>query len=334
MHFWESRKVLVTGGCGFLGSYLVEELVAAGAKVTLVDNLEAGKLENIASVMDKVRFIEADLIDFGVCLKVSEGIEVVMNLVGRTQGVGYSSKHHGEMLFHNAVTHLNMLEAARQNEVERFLVVSSSCVYPDDAPVPTPELPVTTGLPEQANEGYGWSKRIAELQAQYCYREYGMKIAICRPFNSYGARYLWRGEQNSHVIPTLVKKVMDGRNPLVVWGSGKQRRNFLYARDTVRLMMMVTERYACTDSVNIGYEDDVSITELVSLICEVTGRHPEIVFDTSKPEGQFRKCVNSKLLRKITGDYKPEVSLNEGIQEMIEWYYRIFNGEQDCESIS
>jgi len=197
-------------------------------------------------------------------------------------------------------------------------------VYPDDAPIPTPELPVLTGLQEQANEGYGWAKRIAELQAQYYYQEYGMKIAICRPFNPYGARYIWRGEQNSHVIPTLVKKIMDGQNPLVVWGSGKQRRNFLHARDTVKLMMMITERYSKAEPVNIGYEDDTSIAELVSLICEVTGRHPEVIFDTSKPEGRLRKCVDSTLLRKITDGYEPEINLRDGIQEMVKWYHQTF----------
>jgi nucleoside-diphosphate-sugar epimerase len=324
MSFWRYRKVLVTGGCGFLGSYLVEELVRVGAEITVVDNLEAGTLENIASVTGQVHFIEADLIDFGACLNVSQGMEVVMNLVGRTLGVGYSSKHPGEMLFNNTVTHLNMLEAARRNEVERFLVVSSSCVYPDDAPIPTPELPVLTGLPEQANEGYGWAKRVAELQAQYYYQEYGMKIAICRPFNPYGARYLWHGEQNSHVIPTLVKKIMDGQNPLIVWGSGKQRRNFLHAHDTVKLMMMITERYAVAKPVNIGYEEDTSIAELIFLICKVTGRQPEIIFDASKPEGRFRKCVDSTLLSKITDNYSPGISLEDGIHEMVKWYNQTF----------
>ena len=324
MDFWQHRKVLVTGGCGFLGSYVVEELVRAGADVTVVDNLESGVLENIISVIDHVPFIKADLLDIGVCLKVSKGIEVGINLVGRVRGVGYSSRHHGEMLFHNTAMQINVLEAARQNEVDRFLVVSSSCVYPDDSPVPIPELPVMTGFPEQANEGYGWAKRIAELQAQYYYREYGMKMAIGRPSNAYGIRYQWRGEENSFVMPTLVKKIIDGQNPLVVWGSGKQKRNFLHAHDMARLMMKVTERYACAEPVNIGYENDISIAELASLICKETGRNPEIIFDTSKPEGRFRKCVDATLLRKITNNYKPEVSLNNGIHEMIEWYYRTF----------
>ena len=324
MDFWMNRKVVVTGGCGFLGSYLTEELVSVGAQVTVADNLEAGTLDNIASVADRVKFIQADLADLGACLKISEGAEVIMNLAGRVRGVGYSSNHHGEMLYQNTVIQLNMLEAARQNNVARFLVVSSSCVYPDDAEAPIPELPVTMGLPESSNEGYGWSKRVAELQAQYYYNEYGIETAIVRPTNACGSRYPWRGEQNSFVMPTLVKKIMDGADPLVVWGTGQQRRNFLHATDIARLFMMVTERYACAKPVNIGYEQDTSIAELVALICEVTQKFPKIVFDASKPTGCLRKCVDSTLLRKVTDGYEPRVSLEQTIHEMITWYHNTF----------
>ena len=215
MEFWTNRKVVVTGGCGFLGSYLAEELVAVGAHVTVTDNLEAGSLDNIAAVADRVTFVQADLVDLGACLKVSQGAEVIMNLAGRVRGVGYSSTHHGEMLYQNTVIQLNMLEAARQNGVPRFLTVSSSCVYPDEAEAPIPELPVTLGLPERSNEGYGWSKRVAELQAHYYFNEYGIETAIVRPTNACGARYPWRGEQNSFVMPTLMKKIMDGTDPLM-----------------------------------------------------------------------------------------------------------------------
>jgi nucleoside-diphosphate-sugar epimerase len=321
--FWKGRKVLVTGGCGFLGSYLVEELVAADADVTVVDNLESGTLENLSPVKDQIQFIWGDLRDRDVCKQVSVGFDLVMNLAGRAYGLEYSMKHHGEMLYHNTVIQLHMLEAAHLNGVKRFLVVSSSCIYPDDAPIPTPELDAMTRLPEQVNEGYGWAKRIAELQAKYYHDEYGMGIAICRPFNPYGGRYRWSGEK-SHVIPTLVKKVLDGQNPVVVWGSGRQRRNFLHARDNARLMMMVTERYPCAEPVNIGYDDDISIAELVSLICEASGKHPEVVFDTSMPEGRFRKCPSATLLRRVTDNYRPKVSLRQGIEEMIGWYYETF----------
>ena len=225
-------------------------------------------------------------------------------------------QHHGEMLYNNTVIQLQMLEAARQNDIKRFLVVSSSCVYPDDAPAPTPELQTMTGLPERVNEGYGWAKRIAELQARYYHDEYGMNIAICRPFNPYGGRYRWSGEK-SHVIPILVKRVLDGQDPLVVWGSGRQRRTFLHARDTARLMMIVTERYPQAKPVNIGYDDDISIAELVSLICDLSGKHPKIVFDTSKPEGRFRKSADAALLRRISNNYEPEIDLRRGITDLL-----------------
>jgi len=324
MGFWKNRKVVVTGGCGFIGSYLAEELVAEEAQVTVADNLEAGTLDNIAAVAEQVRFVQTDLTVMEDCLKVAAGADVVMNLAGRVRGVGYSNKHHGEMLYQNAVIQLNMLEAARQKGVPRFLVVSSSCVYPDDAEAPIPELPVTQGLPESSNEGYGWSKRVAELQAQYYFREYGMEIAIVRPTNACGSRYPWRGEQNSFVMPTLVKKVMDGADPLVVWGTGQQRRNFLHASDIARLFMLVTERHAIAEPVNIGYEQDTSIAELVQLICEVTQRFPKVVFDASKPTGCLRKCVDSTLLRKVTGGYEPRIGLEQTIHEMIAWYHNTF----------
>jgi len=325
MDFWKGRKVVVTGGCGFIGSYLAEELVSVGARVTVADNLEAGALDNIAAVAAQVRFIQEDLSTLDGCLKVAEGADVIMNLAGRVRGVGYSSNHHGEMLYQNTVIQLNMLEAARLNGVKRFLAVSSSCVYPDDAEAPIPELPVRLGLPESSNEGYGWSKRIAELQAEYYFKEYGIETAIVRPTNACGSRYPWRGEQNSFVMPTLVKKILDGVDPLVVWGDGQQRRNFLHATDIARLFMRVTERYACARPVNIGYEQDTSIAELVDLICEVTQRRPKIVFDASKPVGCLRKCVDSTLLRKVTDDYRPQISLEQTIQEMIAWYHKTFN---------
>jgi nucleoside-diphosphate-sugar epimerase len=275
-------------------------------------------------VSDRVKFIQADLSELSACSKVSKGADVIMNLAGRVRGMGYSSNHHGEMLYQNTVIQLNMLEAARQNNVPRFLAVSSSCVYPDDAQAPIPELPVTAGLPESSNEGYGWAKRIAELQAQYYFKEYGVETAIVRPTNACGARYPWRGEQNSFVMPTLVKKIMDGVDPLVVWGTGQQRRNFLHATDIARLFMMVTERYACAKPVNVGYEQDTSIAELVALICQVTKKFPKIVFDTSKPSGCLRKCVDATLLRKVTGGYEPQVSLEQTVHEMISWYHTTF----------
>ncbi|MCA1612636.1 MAG: NAD-dependent epimerase/dehydratase family protein [Acidobacteria bacterium] len=322
--FWGGRRVLVGGGCGFLGSYLTPQLVEAGARVTVVDSLENGSPDNLRPVAEQVEFVRADLRDPGVCDRVTWGQDVVMNLAARAYGMDYSRAHHGDMLVYNLLCTLNPLEAARRNGVERFLVVSSSCVYPDDAPTPTPELDAFTGLPERVNEGYGWAKRVQELAGEYYARDYGMKVTTVRPFNPYGGNYRWTSEDRAHVMPALVKRVLDGEDPLVVWGSGRQRRNFLHASDATRLIMKVVEAGVVATPVNIGYDDDVSIAELVGLICEVAGRAPAVVFDTSKPEGRSRKCADATRLRALTGEYRPRVSLREGVEEMIGWYERTF----------
>jgi nucleoside-diphosphate-sugar epimerase len=323
-NFWQDKKVMVGGGCGFLGSYLTPELVNAGARVTVVDNLTNGTVEHLDSLKGRVEFVEADLRDPSVCERTTRGQDVVLNLAAKAFGMEYSRAHNGEMLVYNLLSTLTALEAARKNGVERFLIVSSSCVYPDEAPIPTPELDVFTGMPESVNEGYGWAKRIQELAGSYYAKDYGMKVTIVRPFNPYGGNYRWGSEDKAHVIPALVKRVMDGEDPLIVWGSGKQRRNFLHARDAVRLIMKIVEKDAIATPVNIGYDDDVSIADLVDLICEVAGVSPKIEFDTNKPEGRFRKCADASRLREITDGYQPEVSLRAGIEEMTGWYKRSF----------
>ena len=325
--FWEGKRVLVTGGAGFVGSYLVEQLVRLSAQVRVVDSLVKGRLENLHSVANDIEFIRDDLRDRSVCDRVTKGVDVVMNLAGIAYGIEFSYSHHGEMLTSNTLIALNVLESARKNDVQRFLVVSSSCVYPDDVVVPTPEIEVTTGTPEKANEGYGWAKRVAELQAMYYAREYGMNIAIVRPFNACGGRYIWE-EKSAHVVPSLVKKVMDGDDPVVVWGSGDQRRDFLHAKDFARGMVLVTEHCAVADPVNIGLDNDISIRELVEMICVAAGKRPKIIFDSSKPEGRFRKSADPTKLYRIAGGFHPEVSLEEIIEEMIEWYARNFRNSK------
>ena len=322
--FWRGRRVLVGGGCGFLGSYLVPQLVEEGARVTVVDNLENGLLENVAAVADDIEVVKADLRDPSACDKLTAGKDLIVNLAARAYGMEYSKAHNGEMLVYNLLCTLTPLEAARKNRVEGYVVVSSSCVYPDDAPIPTPELDTFVGRPESVNEGYGWAKRIQELAGAYYANDYGMKVTIVRPFNPYGGHYRWGSEDKAHVVPALVKRIMDREDPVVVWGSGQQRRNLLHASDATRLIMGVMERTPVALPVNIGYDDDVTIAELVDVICEVSGRHPKIVFDKSKPEGRFRKSADATRLRELTDGYRPRVGLREGISEMIEWYHRSF----------
>jgi len=317
MTFWAGKRVLVTGGAGYIGSHLVEELLRRGADVSVADNLETGTRKNLDSLGRPVPLHEVDLREFSSCVRVARGMEVVMNLAARAYGVGYSFAHHGDMLTSTLQISLNMLEAARLAGIRRFLVVSTSCVYPDDAPMPTPEMDKFTGLPEAANEGYGWAKRIAELQAEYYAREHGMEIAIVRPFNAYGgARYAWKGEK-SHVVPMLIQRVLAGEDPLTVWGSGRQKRNFMHVRDMAYLMAEMTELHATGDPLNLGDDGETSISDLVEIILKVTGRRPRVRFDTQKPEGKIRKCSDPGKLRRLFPGFRPCMSLEEGIREIV-----------------
>jgi len=203
MGYWTGKRVAVPGGAGFIGSYLVDQLVDAGAHVTVVDNLESGRFANLSGVEDRIEFVLGDVTDMQLCREVFEGKHAVLNMAASAPGVGHSHTHHVELLGRNVQIGSTVLEAARQAQVERVLVVSSSCVYPEDAPVPTPELPAFMGEPERANSGYGWAKRYLELQAHHYAQRFGMRIALARPFNAYGARDIAR-DGRAHVIPALI----------------------------------------------------------------------------------------------------------------------------------
>ncbi len=317
MGFWEGKRVAVPGGAGFIGSYLVEQLVAEGAGVTVLDNLESGRLSNLSAVADRIAFHHADVTDTVLCREAFAGHDVVMNMAASAPGVGHSHTHHGELLGRNLQIGSAVLEAARQARVPRFLVVSSSCIYPDDAPVPTPELPALTGEPERVNAGYGWAKRLLELQARHYADRSGMQIAVARPFNAYGARDLASGGR-SHVIPALIERLLSDAPELVVWGSGDQTRSFIHARDVAAGLRLVTERFAGCDPVNVGHDRETSMRELVALLMDISGTPKKVVFDTTKPEGCRRKAADTTKLRAVTGGFAPTTGLREGLAEMVE----------------
>ena len=310
------------GGCGLFGAYLIPLLARTGADIMVVDNLENGDRSALQGVEGDVTIVEADLRDRDACESLLRGCELFINLAGMASGIGFSRTHHGEMLVSNVLCGLVPLEAALRHGVPHVVITSTSCIYPDDAPVPTPELDAFAGSPEDVNEGYAWAKRVQELACGYFARERGLRATILRPFNLYGAKYPWRSTERAHVIPALVKRVLDGEDPLVVWGSGQQRRNFLHGSDAAELALRVITSGA-GGPVNIGYEDDTSIAELVALICDVTGRQPKVVFDCNGPEGRARKSADATGLRALTDGYEPRVTLRAGIEEMVEWYHRI-----------
>lgn len=318
---WSGRRVLVTGGAGFVGSYLVEDLLAQGAEVRVVDDFSIGSRSNLAH-LDEIELIEGDLRSPEIARSTVSGMDVVLHLAARTHGMLRSMENSPEMLRDNSLMAFHVLEACVEAEVERVLMVSSSCVYSDEAPVPTPELPVHEGLPESVNQGYGWAKRLLEIQSCYVHRKHGLPIAIVRPFNAYGGRYRWQGEA-SHVVPSLVKKVLDRNGPVVVWGSGEQVRDLLHARDFALGFRLATECAPDCDPINLAGGTATKLVDLVQRIAdiaEITG--VEVQCDRSKPDGRPRKQANLTKLRQKVPAFRQTVGLDDGLADMIDWYER------------
>lgn len=318
--FYKNKKVLVTGGAGFIGSHAVEMLVERGAAVT-VPVRPTTNLDFLNQVKDKINIVTADLRARAEVDKVIKGQEVVLNLAAsKGGGIAHSMKHHASLFRDNLIPFMNVLDAARATGVERFLVVSSACVYPKDTTMPSPESEGFKDEPESANAGYGWSKRMKEYLGRAYAEEFDMKIAIARPFNAYGPRDDFFAEY-SHVIPGLLQRILAGENPLVVWGSGQQTRSFVYATDFAQGLLEVCEKYAVADPLNIGGKEEISIGNLARLIIQLVGAKTEIVFDTSKPDGQSRRtCDTTKAEDKI--GFVAKVALADGLKETINWYVR------------
>jgi len=320
---FEGRHVIVTGGAGLIGSFLVEHLVKSGAKVTVVDDFSKGKSENLIEVADRIMIRRADLENKEEAAAALIGADIVFHLASRAYGVGYSSKHHYEMLSHNERITNNVLDCLRRNPPKQLLVTSSSCVYSDDGPDTIPELPLFVGEPEKANWGYGWAKRFLEQKALIFSTETGTAVTIVRPFNIYGERYRWVGE-SSQAIPMLVKRILDGTDPVIVWGSGNQRRNYLHAIDCAWVMAKLVAAGHHIDPVNIGTEDTIAVIDLARLICRQAGITPKLAVDATKPEGRFIKSASSLRLRQILPNFQPSISLEDGIRRMIDWYHATF----------
>lgn len=321
--FWENKKVLVTGGTGFIGSHVVEKLVDRGAVVTVLDNLQNGKIKNIDYLDGRVNFIHGDCTDLKDSLKACKNQEVVMNLAARVGGIEYNRLHQATMLRDNLNIATTMMEAARLEGVERFLAVSSACVYPRDCKVPTPESEGFVSEPEPTNGGYGWAKRMSEALGKYYAEEYGMKVGIVRPYNCYGPRDHF-DPKTSHVIPALIKRVFDGENPVVVWGSGKQTRAFLYVEDLAEGMILAIGKYPIPDPINLGTDEEVSIKDLISMIVSFSGKNSKIQFDTTKPDGSLRRNSDNTKAKEKTGFYS-KMNLKDGLKKTIDWYKKSFD---------
>lgn len=316
MSFWKQKRVLVTGGAGFIGSYLTELLVKAGAQVSVADNLSRGSCERIKNVISDIKLFEGDLSHPAANRDACKGQEIVMNLAARVAGIHYNRAHMVEMFESNMKLEMNILSAAVDAGVKRFLQISTACIYPHDAKVPTPETEGDRNSPEPTNEGYGFAKLMGEKLALFTMRERKMEVVIGRPFNAYGPRDYF-DEVTSHVVPAMMKKILDGDDPVSIWGTGNQTRVFIHAKDVARAMMLLAEKAPAGAIVNIGTDDEMSIKELFYMMCKVLGKSPKAFFDTSKPDGFARRAADVTLLKNYTG-FVPSISLEEGIRETAE----------------
>ncbi|MFA5156172.1 MAG: NAD-dependent epimerase/dehydratase family protein [Candidatus Omnitrophota bacterium] len=320
MSFWQNKKVLVTGGAGFIGSCVVEILLKQGAVVTVAGNEDLRLATNLRGVIDDIKYLKTDLRQLIDCKNACEGNSVVLNLAAIVGGINFNKQHPGSIFRDNILISTNTLEAARICNVERFLVTSSACIYPHTCKIPTPESEGFVDTPEPTNDGYGWAKRMAEFQADAYHREFGINIAIVRPYNAYGPRDCFDPER-AHVIPSLIRRIFANENPLIVWGDGQQSRSFLYVTDLARGILEVAEKYAVCDPLNLGSEEEIKISDLVDLIVKLSGKQTKVVFDTTKPCGQIRrKCDVTKAREKI--GFEARVSLENGITKTIEWYLK------------
>lgn len=318
--FWIEKNVLVTGGAGFIGSHVTEMLVNIGANVRVVDNLENGLLQNLGACKEKIDLIKGTLTKQGVCEKACRNMDIVLNLAAKVGGIGFNKAHPGTMFTSNILINTQVLEAARKSDVERYLCVSSACVYPRHCTIPTPETEGFKDVPEPTNSGYGWAKRMAEVQSQNYATEYGMKIGIVRPYNAYGPRDHFEPTK-SHVIPAITKKIFDGMNPIVVWGDGEQSRAFIYVTDLARGLLLTIERYPKPDPINIGTDEEIKIRDLTHIIVKLSKKapQPKIFFDASKPAGQPRRNSDNTKAKKLIG-FEAETPLKKGLEKTIRWY--------------
>jgi GDP-L-fucose synthase len=306
--FWAEKKILLTGGAGFLGSHVANRLVATRGV--------AGKQIQIP------RSKEADLRKFEDCRKVVAGNEIVIHLAARVGGIGFNQKYPGSLFYDNAIMGLNMIEAARGAGVRKFVQVGTVCAYPKFSPVPFKEDDLWSGYPEETNAPYGVAKKSLLVMAQAYRHQYGMNIIYLLPVNLYGPRDNFNPE-SSHVIPALVRKFVEAgeqrRKKVNVWGTGKASREFLYVDDAAEGIILAAEQYNKPDPVNLGTGKEVSVRALVDMIAHLTAFKGKVIWDTSKPDGQPRRMLDTSRALQEFG-FKAQTSLEDGLKLTVDWY--------------
>jgi GDP-L-fucose synthase len=319
--FFKNRTVCVTGGTGFIGSHTVEQLLLLGAKVVVPSRQTDPKF--LKHLRPQIEVRTADLAKWESAREAINGCDVVLNMAAEVAGIEYNKNHPASIFQNNLSVFFNVIRAAEEQKVERFLVCSSACVYPRHCSIPTPETEGMVGEPEPTNSGYGWAKRMEEYLGQKYAEEYGLSVAIARPYNSYGPRDNFE-PASSHVIPALIKKALDAEGDTFdVWGDGSHSRSFLYVDDFARGCIEVAARYAKADPVNIGAFEEITIRQtadwIAEEIAEIRGRELKPKFNPQGITGQPRRMCDTTRAEQFLG-YKALMSFKQGLKATIRWY--------------
>jgi GDP-L-fucose synthase len=307
MAFWAERNVLVTGGSGFLGTHVVRKIRERGCWVMTVPHSRDFDLREKEAVVRLYEKAQPDLI---------------IHLAAVVGGIGANVKHPGKFFYDNAVMGLQLIEQARLFGIQKFVVIGTVCAYPKFTPVPFQEADLWNGYPEETNAPYGLAKKMLLVQAQAYRQEYGFNAIYLLPVNLYGPGDNFDPE-SSHVIPALIRKCLEaaeaGQDEVIVWGTGGASREFLYVEDAAEAIVLAAEYYNAPEPVNLGSGLEMSIKELVELIAELTGFKGRLVWDTTQPDGQPRRCMDTSRAEHAFG-FRAQTDFREGLRRTVAWY--------------
>lgn len=308
-NFWKNKKVLLTGGSGFLGSKLAKQLKELGVDPIIP-----------RSKTDDLRKRE-------IAKRVVKGVDIVIHAAGNVGGIGYNRQHPGTLFFDNLMMGVQLMEEARKSGVSKFVAIGTICAYPKFTPVPFKESDIWDGYPEETNAPYGLAKKMLLVQSQSYRDEFGFNSIFLLPVNLYGPGDNF-DPSSSHVIPALIKKFVDakekGASSVTVWGTGKATREFLYAEDCAKGIILATEKYNKSEPVNLGSSFEISIKDLANLIKDLTGYKGKIIWDSEKPDGQQRRKLDTTKAEKEFG-FKAVTTFSDGLKETINWYIKSAN---------